>query len=298
MSRRTDIQDFFNTNEGNPQAVMQAMTQYGVSADELKTAMDYKLNTDDYLRNGGAADGFGGLKVWTPSAVNTLHGQPAGSTVSASENANTQQTLDREWALSQQAAKYFTPVTPPSAASQPAELLNQGSNGYGDFGPQPAASQPTADQWLNWREAYGGEPLKSQLPQLPQSTADTLATLGQQAAQKLQQATQKLATTGQGFNESAGPAIGPFAQWATPGAQAANPMQPGAPVYGPLTTNMGGNYGSEQQSSFNTPTLNTLYQNQQQRMPTVAPEFSFQSKPAFKSGGVVGALSRVIKHGA
>jgi len=53
--------------------------------------------------------------------------------------------------------------------------------------------------------------------------------------------------------------------------------------------------------AFNTPMLDALYRGQQQRMTSPAPSFNFQSKPAetpaFKSGGPVGALSRVIKHG-
>ncbi len=82
-----------------------------------------------------------------------------------------------------------------------------------------------------------------------------------------------------------------------------------APV-GPLTTVPGVSTGSttprpaqhspfqpQPAQPFHTPMLDALYQGQQQRMTSPAPSFNFQAKPAFKDGGSVGALSRVIKHG-
>ncbi|MFZ4480948.1 MAG: hypothetical protein ACOYNZ_13765 [Rhodoferax sp.] len=67
--RRSEIQALFAANQHNPPAMMQAMTRLGISAAELSGAMDHKLNTDDWLRLNGAADGFAGLKVFSAAEV-------------------------------------------------------------------------------------------------------------------------------------------------------------------------------------------------------------------------------------
>lgn len=108
LQRRTAVQDMFNSNQGNPAAVMSAMTRLGISAAELATAMDYKLNTDDWLRQNGAADGFAGLKVFSTAEVNNFIAyQNTGSDVyqigqNSDSNLHTSAANARDFALAQQ----------------------------------------------------------------------------------------------------------------------------------------------------------------------------------------------------
>ena len=61
--QNASILAFWKANSGNPQAVMDAMTQYGVSAQDLASATGQSLtDVSSYLRQSGAADGFAGIQ--------------------------------------------------------------------------------------------------------------------------------------------------------------------------------------------------------------------------------------------
>lgn len=62
--RSEAIRAFFNAYEGQPNVVFKAMADYGVSASELDTVMNYRINITHYMRANKVADGFAGLKVW------------------------------------------------------------------------------------------------------------------------------------------------------------------------------------------------------------------------------------------
>ncbi len=54
-------------------ALMAAMVQHGISAQELHDAMDYQTNAIGHLRSIGVPDGFAGLKVWPMAEVDAYY---------------------------------------------------------------------------------------------------------------------------------------------------------------------------------------------------------------------------------
>ena len=78
QQRRIGFQNFLAQNLNDPQAVMQYMTQNGISSAEAQNMTDGALglmaqskygDMNTYLRMNGAQDGFQGLKVYTPEQI-------------------------------------------------------------------------------------------------------------------------------------------------------------------------------------------------------------------------------------
>ena len=71
------ILDYWNKNKGDPKAVMDAMTQYGVGAADLANAIGRNTSeVGNYLTDAGAARGFGGFNK---GITDTYYGSAADS---------------------------------------------------------------------------------------------------------------------------------------------------------------------------------------------------------------------------
>jgi antitoxin component HigA of HigAB toxin-antitoxin module len=231
--QNTNIAAFWKANSGNPQAIISAMQQYGVSANDLALATGQTpAQIAAYLSAGGAASGFGGTG-------------PSG-----------------------------TPGVPPAGSSDPTRQppTNIGPGGLGPVSTQTPGPLTTSLTDLGATPWTG--PIKTDIGMIGANGG----------------------VTGPGDPGFVNPG-----SWNSRPSTNPDPMVSGVSTGAP-TSNRGPlsniwNPAPTVQGGYNTPVLDSLYSNMQQGFGGPKPNFNFQSKPGFKSGGVVGALTRVIKHG-
>ena len=70
--RTAAIRAFWDAYQLQPQKIFEAMAVYGVDADELEDALDYRVNIVHYMRANNAPDGLGGLKIWPKAEVDRI----------------------------------------------------------------------------------------------------------------------------------------------------------------------------------------------------------------------------------
>ena len=135
------ILDYWNKNKGDPNAIMQGMTQYGVGAADLANAIGRNVSeVGNYLTDAGAARGFGGFHK---GITDTYYGSAANPSqyelakVAAAQNPN---VVVGGTPYGQTAAQGLQ--TPPSPVSTPATNLGMG-------GSQSAQGQYTQNPYLD-----------------------------------------------------------------------------------------------------------------------------------------------------
>ena len=147
------IAAFWAENKGNPQAVMAAMTQYGVSAQDLANAIGRNVSeVGNYLVDAGAARGFGGF---SKGITDTYYGSAADPSqyelakIAAAKNPNViagpmrpgQTAMDGLRDPNPPAAGGYAP--PPGVYQPPANVTQPGTSpGWGSGAPGLPQSYP------------------------------------------------------------------------------------------------------------------------------------------------------------
>lgn len=114
LIRRKLCQAVFTTNPGRD-ALMAAMVQHSISAQEMQDAMDYQVSAIDHLRALGVPDGFAGLKVWSEAELQRYFGWKA-----VQYNPIGGGTFADDWARS-----HIDPMTHPTARVRAMEVLDR-----------------------------------------------------------------------------------------------------------------------------------------------------------------------------
>ena len=150
------ILDYWNKNKGDPKAVMDAMTQYGVGAADLANAIGRNTSeVGNYLTDAGAARGFGGFNK---GITDTYYGSAADPSqyelakVAAAQNPN---VVVGGTPYGQTAGQGLQ--APPAPVSTPGASANLGMGGaqaQGQYTPNPyldkMAQGITSHMYDNW----------------------------------------------------------------------------------------------------------------------------------------------------
>jgi antitoxin component HigA of HigAB toxin-antitoxin module len=302
--QNTNIVAFWNANQGNPQAIINSMNQYGVNANDIANATGQTpQQVAAYLQNNGAPIGFGGVTYTTPSGTPGMTTEQ-NTDIAAFWNANkgdpkAVQNAMNQYGVSAAQLASATGQTP----EQVAAYLSAGGApvGFGGISPQLGQKNAAGLMWdgTSWvpdrtettipisqtpAPASGPSPIAGPLTA---SLTDLGATPNSgptpnQPLRVTDPATPALWSSGSSANSNFNPIVNGVSTAPT------GNKGPLSNIWNPAPTVQGG---------YNTPVLDSLYSNMQQGFGGPKPTFNFQSKPAFKNGGVVGALTRVIKHG-
>ena len=137
--QNANIADFWSKNKGNPQAVMDGMTQFGVGASDLANAIGRNVSeVGNYLTDNGAARGFGGFNK---GITDTYYGSAADPSqyelakVAAAHNPN---VVVGGTPYGQTAGQGLQ--APPAPVSTPGASANLGMGGaqaQGQYTPNP-----------------------------------------------------------------------------------------------------------------------------------------------------------------
>jgi len=137
--QNASIAAFWDANKGNPQAVMDAMTQYGVGAADLANAIGRNVSeVGNYLVDAGAARGFGGFSKGITDTYYGSAAQPSQYEQAKVAAAQSPNVVVGGTPYGQTAAHGLQ--APPAPVSTPGTTTNLGMGGAQP--PQPAQYTP------------------------------------------------------------------------------------------------------------------------------------------------------------
>lgn len=175
------IAAFWDANKDNPQAVMDAMTQYGVGAADLANAIGRNVSeVGNYLVDNGAARGFGGFSkgitdTYYGSAIDPSQYQQALVAAAANPTVVAGPTTPGQTALDGIRDPNPRPVYQPAAYQPPST---------GSYQPPTNVVQPGTSP--GWGSGAPGLPQSyPQQPQVPQYQMPVLNALYQAQQQRM-----------------------------------------------------------------------------------------------------------------